>query len=189
MLNESTIVNDILSSAGTHSSPTIRDSLIYNDEEDAYPSSVRNRNYNVSDILKNIKIQNVNRLVIAQLNINSLKRKFDTLKEVIQENIDVLVITESKLDDSFPTAQFTIEGFSPPYRNDLNKHAGGVMIYVREDLACKELQIIKNSGEGIFLELNLRKVKWLLFGGYNHKKTNIKNFLKEVGPLLDYYMS
>ena len=93
------------------------------------------------------------------------------------------------MDDSFPTAQFTIEGFSPPYRNDLNKHAGGVMIYVREDLACKELQIIKNSGEGIFLELNLRKVKWLLFGGYNHKKTNIKNFLNEVGPLLDYYMS
>ena len=50
ILNESTILNDILSSASAQSSPTIRDSLIYNDEEDAYPSSVRNRNYNVSDI-------------------------------------------------------------------------------------------------------------------------------------------
>ena len=48
---------------------------------------------------------------------------------------------------------------------------------------------MNNSGEGIFLELNLRKVKWLLFGGYNHKKSNIIFFLKELGPLLDHYMA
>ena len=108
------------------------------------------RNYNASDILKNIKIQNVNRLIIAQLNINSIKQKLDTLKEIIQDNIDVLVITETKLDETFPSAQFNIEGFRPPYRKYLNKHSGGVMIYVREDLACTELQIINNSREGIF---------------------------------------
>ena len=124
--------------------------LTYNQERESYPSFISDRDYNASDILKNIKIQNVNRLIIAQLNINSIKHKFYTLKEIIQDNIDVLVTTESKLDETFPSSQFNIEGFSPPYTKDLNKHSGGVMIYVREDLACKELQIIKNSGEGIF---------------------------------------
>ena len=145
--------------------------------------------YNASDILKNIKIQNVNRLVIAQLNINSLKGKLDALKEVVQKNIDILVITESKLDTSFPSNQFIIDGFSLPYRKDLNTHGGGVVIYVREDLACKELQNIQNSGEGIFLELNLRKIKWLIFGGYNHNKSNITHFLEEIGTILDSCMS
>ena len=32
--------------------------------------------------------------------------------------IDILIITETKLDDSFPEAQFFIEGFLKPYRLD-----------------------------------------------------------------------
>ena len=31
--------------------------------------------------------------------------------------------------------------------------------------------------EGIFLELNLRKSKWLLFGGYNPHKDSISDFV------------
>ena len=64
------------------------------------------------------------------------------------------MITESKLDGSFPPAQFTIEGYNLPFRKDLDKNGGGVLIFVREDLACKEIENINISGEGIFLELN-----------------------------------
>ena len=42
---------------------------------------------------------------------------------------------------------------------------------------------------GIFLEINLRKSKWLLFGGYNYNKGNIDTFLGNVGPILDRYMT
>ena len=42
--------------------------------------------------------------------------------------------------------------------------------------------------EGIFFEINLKKSKWLLFGGYNPHKDNISNFLNQFGPILDYYM-
>ena len=114
---------------------------------------------------------------------------YDFLKEVIKDFIDILVITETKLDDSFPTNQFSIEGYSLPYRKDLNRTGGGVMIFVRDDLACKVLHRIENSGEGIFLELNLRKTKWLLFGGYNHNKSNIRNFLSDVSIKLNTYIS
>ena len=69
---------------------------------------------NPSDILKKIKLSNVNRLVIGHININSLRNKFESLKILIKGNIDLLVITESKLDESFPTQQFAIDGFTLP---------------------------------------------------------------------------
>ena len=38
------------------------------------------------------------------------------------------------------------------------------------------------------MEVNLRKTKWLVFGGYNNNKGNIKHFLQNLGPILDHYM-
>ena len=42
--------------------------------------------------------------------------------------------------------------------------------------------------EGIFLEMNLRKEKWVLFGGYCPHKQNISNFLTQLSPILDVYL-
>ena len=66
-------------------------------------------------LLKSIKVSNVNRLVIGQLNINSLRNKFEALKLIIGQNIDILFITESKLDETFPKAEFHIDGYSPHF--------------------------------------------------------------------------
>ena len=103
------------------------------------------------------------------------------------------MITESKLDESFPSMQFAIEGYTLPYRRDRNKEGGRVVIYVREDIPCRELTNhlkINNLAdfEGIFLEINLRKAKWLMFGGYNNNKSNISNYLENIGPMLDHHM-
>ena len=45
---------------------------------------------------------------MGNLNINSLTDKFDLLKETVLEYIDIVVITETKLDDTFPNAQFLV---------------------------------------------------------------------------------
>ena len=82
----------------------------------------------VCSILKNIRTKNINRLIIGNLNMNSISGKFDQLKTVIQGNIDILVIVETKLDASFPESQFFIEGYSKPYRYDRNRNGGGVLI-------------------------------------------------------------
>ena len=50
------------------------------------------------------------------------------------------MITETKLDDTFPNAQFLVPGFSKPFHFDRNKKRGGIMIYVREDIPSKLLQ-------------------------------------------------
>ena len=92
-------------------------------------------------------------------------------------------MSDNWITESFPIQQFAIEGFSLPYRCDRNEKGGRVMIYVREDIPCRELTTLPPSSnfEGIFLEINLRKTKWLVFGGYNNNKPNIDNFLGNFG--------
>ena len=126
---------------------------------------------------------------MGHLNINSLAGKLDQLKLLIRKNIDVLVITETKTNSSFPKAQFKIKGFSMPFRLDRNSFGGGVLIYVREDIPCKQLTKHKLPGdiEGIFIEINLRKGKWLLFGTYHPPQQQSKHFLKHVNFALDTY--
>ena len=143
-----------------------------------------------SKILNDLRIKNINRLVIGHLNVNSVERKFESLKEVIQGNIDILVLSETKLDESYSTNMFDIEGYTLPFRRDRNINGGGVLIYVKEGIPCRELKMMSatENVEGIFLEINLRKRKWLLFGGYNNCKSNISAFLSNIGPTIDYYM-
>ena len=107
----------------------------------------------------------MNKVIIGNININSLPAKFDQVKEVKLKNIDILVITETKLDDTFPLDQFYVERFTIPYRLDRNRNGGGVIIYVMEDLPSKILEKhnIPQNFEGMFVELNFRKIKWLLF--------------------------
>ena len=107
--------------------------------------------------LRVIRIQNLNRVIIATFNINSIRNKFDQLKLSIIGNIGILVITETKLDDTFLTANFMIDGFSKPYRRDRTANGGGVLIYVREDIPSKELNDhnFPDDIEGIFVELNI----------------------------------
>ena len=53
-----------------------------------------------------IRKGNFNRLVLAHININSIRNKFDTLAQQITNNIDILMISGTKLDNSFLEGQF-----------------------------------------------------------------------------------
>ena len=140
--------------------------------------------------LRKIRINNVDRLIIANLNINSIRNKFDQLKLLIKDNIDILVVTETKVDASFPASQFKIDGFSIPFRLDRTSNGGGIMIYVREDIPSKILNKHKfpSDIEGLFVEINLRKTKWLLFGAYRPPSQNCGYFLDSVSRALDIYL-
>ena len=100
-------------------------------------------------------------MVIGNLNINSISGKIDSLKLIIQGKIDILVITETKTNSDFPLNQFTIQGYSKPFRFDINRNGGGVYTYVLEDIPSRELKIHNTSEdiESIFIEINLIKTK------------------------------
>ena len=80
------------------------------------------------------------------------------LKEIIGNKIDILLISETKLDDTFPLSQFILEGFTPPYRFDRTERGGGLILFVRGDIPSKLLSNVNPSGntENIFVEINLR---------------------------------
>ena len=88
---------------------------------------------------KMIRGENVDNIVVGTVNINSISPKFDEFKLMVSGYFDVIIVTETKLDDSFPKAQFCIDGFSIPYRLDRNRNGGGLMIYVRDDTTSKML--------------------------------------------------
>ena len=79
------------------------------------------------------------------------------------------MISETKLDPSFPTGQFHIRGFSEPYRFDRNGNGGGILLYIREDILSK-LILTKITIEGFSVEINLRKKRGVLCCSYNPKK-------------------
>ena len=79
--------------------------------------------------LRALRKKNLCKLIIAHLNVNSLRNKLEFLKEQIQDNIDILMISETKIDVSFPTHQFLLNGYSTTFQLDRNAHGGGILLY------------------------------------------------------------
>ena len=76
-----------------------------------------------------------------------------------------------------------------PYRCDRNRLGGGVIVYVRDDIPNKQLikHKLPEDIEGVFVEVNLRKTKWLIFGAYRPSYQPVEYFFKHVGFTLDTY--
>ena len=66
--------------------------------------------------LRKLRVKTVNNVTKGTLIINSLASKFDEFKLVVSGIFGILIITETKLDNTFPTFQFYIEGLSTPYK-------------------------------------------------------------------------
>ena len=58
------------------------------------------------------------------MNINSIRNRFEMIKEVVRNKIDILLISETKLDDTFPLNQFILEEFTPLYMLDAFRQRG-----------------------------------------------------------------
>ena len=109
---------------------------------------------------------NLNKVIFAHLNINSIRNKFEELISQLKGTADVLMISETKIDDSFPIANFLIDGFSQPYRIDRNSSGGRIILYVRlyvtEDIPSNLLKVESLPIEGFYVELKLRNENWLI---------------------------
>ena len=67
----------------------------YIDPKESKPLNSNNiEEENSLDSLRKLRLRDVNKVIIGNININSLP--------VISKNFDILVITETKLDDTFP---------------------------------------------------------------------------------------
>ena len=57
-------------------------------------------------------------MIFSYLDINSIWNKMDSLLEAVMKNVYILAIGETKIDGSFPTAQFHLVGYHSTYRLD-----------------------------------------------------------------------
>ena len=96
---------------------------------------------------------------LGNLNINYLPIKFNQLKEFAIKYVDILVLEETKLHNSFPNLQFSVDGFSEPFRIDRNRSGAGLIIYFWDNIQSKLLTkyFFPNDIEGRLRELNFRK--------------------------------
>ena len=111
------------------------------------------------------------------------------LSDQIKGNIDVLFLSETKTNDSFPNGNFLIDGFSTPYRLDQNSNGGGFMLFFREGIPSNLVKAETKPVEGFYIELKLRDEKRLLNCSYNPHKNNIGNHLKALSNFLDSHSS
>ena len=130
----------------------------------------------LNDIRIDIRINNINRIIIGHLNVNSSAEKYDSMTRIIPGNINVMVIGESKLDGSHPTSQFLIDGFSESFRHDRR-----LLLYVRGDILCRQLSKHSLAADivGMFIKLNFRKSEWLL-GDIYHPPNQESDFFLNV---------
>ena len=86
-------------------------------DSEMYTSIINKKNLKKkSKAPTNTRLKNRNRPIIGQLNINSIRNKLNFLGSEISPCL--LLVSETKLDDSFPTAQFLMSGFCKQYRLD-----------------------------------------------------------------------
>ena len=77
-------------------------------------------------------------------------------------------IAKTKLDGSFPAAQFKIKGYYSLFRLDITSKSGGLLVYIKSSVPSRKLSCgdICNLIQAIPFEINLRKEKWLMISIY-----------------------
>ena len=114
-----------------------------------------------TEILHNLRLENPNRIMVGQLDINSIRNNFEKLTSVISDKLDVLLLSETKIDETFPSDQFLNPGFSKSIRLDRNSRDGGIRLLIRNNIPFKLIknELVSSNTEAIFVEISLRKKK------------------------------
>ena len=104
---------------------------------------------------------------------------------MITNNIDICFLSETKIGENFPNQQFNISNYKT-FRRDRNKHGGGLLFYINENIPCKLLndKIIPSDIEMIMFEFLVKTRKWLCIGLYKSPSQNENYFLDVLSKVL-----
>ena len=85
-------------------------------------------------MLSDLRITNPSNLDFFYRNINSVRNRFTDFQEITNGNVDIVSIAETKIDASFPFAQFAFEGYHWPYCLSISGKSGGILVYVKSSV-------------------------------------------------------
>lgn len=168
-----------------------------------------NCNHNVSsstdgldpliDILTKTRLNNPKSLIIAHVNINSLKKEecspIDYFKHILNKHlIDILCISETKLDESIPDKRLDNGIDFKLYRKDRESNSGGLCIWARSDIPqqrMKHLEFACNTYhiECMVIKFNIKKESWFLILAYKNPKVSNNVFIPKLCCLYEDLIS
>ena len=135
------------------------------------------------NMLRNNHAKNI---IVAHNNINSLRNKFADVNELLENRlVDILGISESKLNDEFSDALFTNNAYKM-HRKDRTATSGGLVLYVRADIPqtrIKKLEFIHDEEshiESLAVELTLKDQKLLILLAYKNPKVPMRKFVSKL---------
>ena len=138
-------------------------------------------------ILQEDRIKFHNNPLLGYFNINSLRNKVTDLRIIFKDlSLDYFVLSETKLDESFPTAQFTLEGYEIRSRKDRDKYGGGLIKFVKNGCICKTItEYTSDKIECICPKFTILKSKWIYFSIYRPLvSSNFTIFFEELTKVL-----
>ena len=138
-------------------------------------------------ILQNDRVEFYSNLLLEYLNVNSLPNKVTDIKIIFKDlSLDYFVLTETKLDDSFPTTQFTLEGYEIWSRKDRDKYDWGLIEFVKMILFVEQPENTSDKLKCICSKFTILKNKWMCFNIYRLLvSSNLPIFFKELANILN----
>ena len=140
----------------------------------------------VFEELKDVKKKHPKKFIVAHLNINSMKFKFVGIEELLNEKtVDVLFISETKIDSSFRNSIFEVSG-NKLERHDKNIHGGGLAAFIRTDIPVRRRYDLESQNlENIIYEVTLNKTKWSILCVYRPPSMSDKKFSEQLTITID----
>lgn len=107
-------------------------------------------------------LQNFTGFIIAHLNVCSLYKNIEEIRCIMTENdIPLLTLCETRLDESITNAEITVQGYHA-VRRDRNRQGGGLIFYIHKSINFterKDLNVSDNTLELLFLQIELPNQK------------------------------
>ena len=84
------------------------------------------------------------------------KNFMNSVCEFIRGKVDILMISETRIEESFSLGQFKVNGFNAAFRLDCNINSGGIMLFVWEDIPAKLIASKTFPVEDLYVEVKLK---------------------------------
>ena len=105
-------------------------------------------------------------LTLSHVNINSITSPYrlEELNQFVETNhIDILALTETKLDDTIHPALFHLSAFHTPFTQHRNRHGGGTALYARTSLPIRRRKDLELPGEEwIWAQVNIQDTSLII---------------------------
>ena len=133
-----------------------------------------------------LPVKNIN---IAAVNINSITSpgRLDELQYFMDENhIDILAVSELKIDSTIHPSLYTIQNFHPPIVKPRTRRGGGTAIYVKETLPFTRICDLENDDfEAIWAKVRIKDKTVIICSTYLPPHTPAEKQLRYLDHMTD----